>query len=81
MLSDTPIFDDQVFQSIVGRIGSHFIAHRLERTLLFRTYLSSVWNRSGVGVPYFNWEDVVVRDVQAFTDVKRVVERAAPSRK
>jgi hypothetical protein len=81
MLSDTPIFDDQVFQGIATRIGSHHIAQRLERTLEFRTYLSSVWNRSGVVVPYFDWEEVVARDAPVFADIQRAVQRVGNNNK
>ncbi len=74
MIFDTPIFDDAVFQSILPRIEFFNIEDRLERTTIFKQYLSSVWNKAHIDVPYFNWQNIVERDAHTYKGVKAAVK-------
>jgi hypothetical protein len=80
MLFDTPIFDPDIRDQINDNtLGSFDIAHRHNRALLFRNYLSYTWEQAGLRVPYFDWPEIVRYGQREFDAVGRAVERLSNS--
>ncbi|MBS1095196.1 AAA family ATPase [Gluconobacter wancherniae] len=79
MVFDTPIFRDTIFEEIITNKESFHIADRFERVLKFRSYLTETWNKSGINVPYFDWQTVVERDEQAFAPIRRAIMKMSSS--
>jgi GTPase SAR1 family protein len=79
MVFDTPIFDEKVFESMLYGLEDFHIDTRLERAKVFRQYLTSVWNKAGIEVPYFDWMYARRRGELSFAQVERAVERQQPA--
>jgi hypothetical protein len=75
---DTPIFDDQVFESMLPDLENFYIGTRLERAKAFRQYLTGVWNKAGLEVPYFDWNYSRRRGELSFARVERAVQKHRP---
>jgi len=80
MVFDTPIFDQDIPDRFVEKLGSFDIADRYERALAFRNYLSATWESSGLRPEYFDWNESVREGQQDFTIVLIAIEMIARER-
>ena len=80
MVFDTPIFDPDVRERMSQNLGSFDIADRYARTLLFRNYLSSTWESSGLGPRYFDWNEAVRYGQGNFDIVHRAITKIVKAR-
>jgi hypothetical protein len=77
MSLDTPIFDEEVREQISSKLESFEIAIRYDRAVLFRNYLSKVWDQSFIRPPYFDWEEALKSGRSPFSNVHFAVQRNA----
>jgi hypothetical protein len=75
MVFDTPIFDEHVFERMLDRLEDFYIGTRLERAQAFKQYLTGVWNKAGIQVPYFDWMSARQRGELSFARVERAIEK------
>ena len=72
---DTPILDRDTREKIQEKIDSYFIDDRLERAIIFRTYLNKLWNESNLRPAYFDWTTSLGSGQQSFEHAQRAIER------
>jgi hypothetical protein len=75
MAFDTPIFDSNTKDQLVRDVESIDIQDRFQRSMIFRNYLSNVWNKSGLTPQYFDWEAMVSIGNSSFQIVSNVIHR------
>ncbi len=73
MAFDTPIFDSQVIEQLARNPESFDIRDRLYRSTIFRTYLTSVWHKSGLAPPYFDWTSLLQIGDDSFERVSSAI--------
>jgi GTPase SAR1 family protein len=77
MVFDTPIFEQEVRDNIMGNINSLTIANRYERAVAFRSYLIQCWNSLDNTPNYFNFAEIIKDNQFSFNSVKRVIDKNA----
>lgn len=75
MSYDTPIFDEEIRNSIRKNINSFFITDRYDRALEFRSYLTKVWSCSNLNPIYFDWLTSLELGQGSFDKVQRAIHR------
>lgn len=75
MLFDTPIFDDEIRDTLRRNISSFDIKERYMRTTKFREYLDQSWQELRHHPIYFDWPTTVNSDIGSFESVQRFLER------
>jgi GTPase SAR1 family protein len=80
MVFDTPIFDTDVRERMGENLGSFDIKHRYARTLMFRSYLSSTWEASGLRPHYLDWNETVRFGQSNFDSVQRAIAKIVDAR-
>ena len=76
MAFDTPIFNAEFLQKMMGSMNSFHIADRIARTLVFRDYLTEVWNAANLSPAYFSWVDCVAYCEANFDRARQGMNRA-----
>jgi hypothetical protein len=80
MVFDTPIFDPDMREKISENLGSFEIKHRYARTLMFRNYLSSTWEASGLRPQYLDWNEIVRASQRNFDAVQNAISKIVEAR-
>lgn len=80
MVFDTPIFDAHALEEIGKNLGSFDIADRYARSLIFRNYLSGIWDASGLRPQYFDWSEAVRYGQANFDAVRAAIVRIVEAR-
>lgn len=75
IIVDTPILDDEIRIKLIALISSFEINERYEKSLLFRDYLTQIWKKIQIQIPYFNWNDKVALQNSSFSSVKKHIEK------
>ncbi len=78
MLFDTPIFDAQTMDILTKQPNSFDIELRYERTVAFRAYLTEMWTKSEIRVPYFDWATLLPIGQPSFESVMKFIQRGHP---
>lgn len=73
MVFDTPIFNEDLVNSLVGDIESFYIGNRFERTVKFKEYLITVWNHHNLESNYFDFPTLISNEKGSFDSVARVI--------
>lgn len=74
MLFDTPIFNPEIVNNMRAACESFNIEERYNRTVAFREYLLSAWNRLVIKPSYFDLVEALKMGESSFDSVERVVE-------
>lgn len=74
MVFDTPIFNEDIVELISKNIESFKIEDRLERTLKFKEYLLTIWNKYNLESNYFDFPSIIANEEKSFESVERVVK-------
>ncbi|HHQ4556155.1 TPA: hypothetical protein ACSPZ7_004387, partial [Aeromonas veronii] len=74
MLFDTPIFNPEIVNKMRAGCESFNIEDRYNRTVAFREYLLSAWNRLVIKPSYFDLVEALKMGESSFDNVERVVE-------
>ena len=72
---DTPILDTITRDAISELKTSFKIEDRYNRVVLFRDYLSDIWNKINVNSNYFNWNDSVKIGTVGFGKVECAINK------
>lgn len=75
MLFDTPIFNPEVTSSMRSTCESFNILDRYNRSVSFKNYLTSVWDKLPNKPNYFDLAQAFKMGEPSFDNVKRVVEK------
>lgn len=76
MSYDTPILDNEVRDAMYPMIESFVITDRLERALMFRSYLTKAWHESNLKPRYFDWSAALSTGEESFMRVQRAIQRS-----
>ncbi len=74
---DTPILDTITRDEIFPLIQSFKIEDRYRKSILFRDYLTDIWNKVNIGVAYFNWNEAIKDGCSGFEKVEKAIEKEA----
>jgi GTPase SAR1 family protein len=75
MLFDTPIFEQNIRDSISINLQSFNISHRLNRANLFKQYLLKIWSSFSMAPAYFNFNDSCIQSQESFRRVTNAVKK------
>lgn len=73
MVFDTPIFDNEAFNSMLRKVESLRIEDRYDRSTLFKSYLLRVWSDFSSPPTYFNFSDYVQQENSTFERVRAAI--------
>jgi hypothetical protein len=73
MVFDTPIFDNETFDSMLRKVESLRIEDRYDRSKLFKNYLLQVWRDFSSPPTYFNFSDYVQQERSTFERVRSAI--------
>lgn len=72
--TDTPIFDENVRQTVAEAASSFEIKSRWKRATAFRDYLDAQWRVANIETTYFNFTTLVDGQTRSFELVENVVK-------
>lgn len=75
MLFETPIFKENVMNSLAELVNSIKIQGRYDRNLIFKSYLKSIWNECEINVPYYDFTELLKNGDKTFKSVKSFIDR------
>jgi len=73
MVFDTPIFDGQMFESMLRKVESLKIEDRYDRAILFKKYLLQTWRDFTSPPSYFNFSDYANQENSTFERVRAAI--------
>lgn len=74
MSTDTPIFSEDVRDTVCQLASSFSISDRYKKTFAFREYLKEQWLLSSIGVSYFDFTSLLNDQENSFLTVQRHME-------
>jgi hypothetical protein len=80
MSFDTPIFDEDVRDSLLADLESFDISVRLGRAVALRSYLTKHWRSSGIRASYLDFEALLARGEVTFRSVQHAVRSNVDTR-
>lgn len=75
MVFDTPLFNDDLFNSLSIDKESFDIEDRHHRTNKFKEYLITVWNHHNLESNYFDFPSIIANEKGSFDAVERVIKK------
>lgn len=79
MTIDTPLFDEELFETLAHDIRSTSLRDRFERAKSIKDYLSEIWDGSSISTSFYDWSNLCAAGASTFTRVERYLIRAQSS--
>jgi hypothetical protein len=77
MSTDTPIFDQDAREEVSRLAASFDIGDRFGKTVCFRNYLETQWQRANIGADFYDFSALLALQDGDFDAVRQVIDRAA----
>jgi hypothetical protein len=72
---DTPLFDGDLFDRLGDTLRDFNIRHRFERSVAFKSYLSTRWLAASLSIPYFDFSAAIAVGDENFRQVEAFIAR------